>query len=116
MEKLPGNGQVDRIFMNLKKKLTLGATLTLSWAYVHTRVVPKVPLHSLVCHNNSMSELTTLIVTKYYILGLWGQILVLLRIFVKTQRRFEPVPLLHRSKSNDVALIVMFFLNILLFG
>ena len=54
-----------------------------------TRVVPKVPLHSLFCHNNSMSDITTLIVTKYYILGLWGQIFVLLRVFVKTQWRFE---------------------------
>ena len=34
---------------------------------LYTRVVPKVPLHSLFCHNKSMSELTTLMITKYYI-------------------------------------------------
>ena len=29
------NGQVDRIFMNLKKQLTPGGILTLSWDYIH---------------------------------------------------------------------------------
>ena len=33
--KLPGNGQVDRIFMNLEKKLTPGGILTLPWGYIH---------------------------------------------------------------------------------
>ena len=32
-----------------------------------TRVVPKVPLHSLFCLDNTMSDLTTLMITKYYI-------------------------------------------------
>ena len=32
-----------------------------------TRVVPKVPLHSMFCHNKSTSELTTLMITKHYI-------------------------------------------------
>ena len=39
---------------------------------IYTRVVPKVPLHSLFCHNNSTSDLTTIMVIKYYILGLFG--------------------------------------------
>ena len=34
-KKLQGNWQVDRIFMNLKKKLTPGSILTLSWGYIH---------------------------------------------------------------------------------
>ena len=34
-EKLSGNGQVDRIFMNLKKKLTKGVVLNLSWGCIH---------------------------------------------------------------------------------
>ena len=38
-----------------------------------------------------MSELTPLMVTKYDIFGLWRQIFVLLRVFVKTQWRFEPL-------------------------
>ena len=33
--KTEGNGQMDRICMNLKKKLTPGVILTLSWGYVH---------------------------------------------------------------------------------
>ena len=33
--KNPGNGHVDRIVMNLKKKLTLGGFLTLSCGYIH---------------------------------------------------------------------------------
>ena len=44
----------------------------------YTRVVPKVPLHSLFC-------LTTLVVTNCYLLVLWGQIFILLRVFVKMQ-------------------------------
>ena len=35
MENNSGNGQVDRIFMNLKTKLTPGVILTLSWGYIH---------------------------------------------------------------------------------
>ena len=34
---------------------------------IFTRVVPKVPLHSLFCLDNNMSDLTTLMITKYYI-------------------------------------------------
>ena len=34
-EKLSGNGQVNRTFMNLKKKLNPGVVLTLSWGYIH---------------------------------------------------------------------------------
>ena len=68
-----------------------------------------VPLHSLVCHNNSMSELATLMVTKYYILGLWGQIFVLLRVFVKTQWRFEPLyPYCTGAGLMTLPLIVIF--------
>ena len=37
-----------------------------------TRVVPKVPLHALFFHSNSTSDLTTIMVIKYYILGLFG--------------------------------------------
>ena len=33
--KLSANGQVDRIFMNLNKKLTPRVILTLSWGYIH---------------------------------------------------------------------------------
>ena len=33
--KLSGNGQVNRIFMNYKKKLNPGVVLTLSWGYIH---------------------------------------------------------------------------------
>ena len=41
----------------------------------NTRVVPKVPLHSLFCNNYSTSDLTTVMVIKYYILGLLGKFL-----------------------------------------
>ena len=76
---------------------------------LNTRVVPKVPLHSLFCHNNSMSELTTLMVSKYYILWLWGQILVLLRVFVKMQCRFEPLyPYCTGAGLMTLPLIVIF--------
>ena len=34
-EKLSGNGQVNRTFMNLKKKLNPGVVLTLSWGFIH---------------------------------------------------------------------------------
>ena len=36
-------------------------------AYYCTRVVPKVPLHSLFCHDNNTSELTTFMITKHFI-------------------------------------------------
>ena len=74
-----------------------------------TRVVTKVPLHSLFCHNKSMSELTTPLVTKYYILGFWGQIFVLLLVFVKTQWRFEPLyPYCTGAGLMTLPLIVIF--------
>ena len=80
------------------------------------RVVPKVPLHSLFCHNNRESELTTLMVIKYYILGLWGYIFTLLRAFVKTQWKFEPLyPYSSRAGIMMLSLIVNFFYDILPF-
>ena len=36
--KLSGNGQMDRIFMNLKNKLTSGVIRTLSRGYIHVHV------------------------------------------------------------------------------
>ena len=75
----------------------------------NTRVVPKVPLHSLFCHNSSKSELTTLMITKYYIYGLWGQIFVLLRAFVKIQGRFEPLfPYFSGAGLMTLPLILIF--------
>ena len=57
-----------------------------------------------------MSELTTLMVTKYYILGLWGQIFVLLRVFAKTQWRFVPLyPYFTGAGLMTLPLIVIFF-------
>ena len=36
--KLPGNEHMDRIFIILKKKLTPGGILTLSWSYIYIHV------------------------------------------------------------------------------
>ena len=58
-----------------------------------------------------MSELITLMVTNYYILGFWGQIFVLLRVFVKTQWQFEPLyPYCTGAGLMALRLIVIVFL------
>ena len=75
----------------------------------YTRVVPKVPLHSLFCLDNNTSALTTLMITKYYIYGLLGQIFVLLRAFVKMLLRFEPLlPYFSGAGLMTLPLILIF--------
>ena len=80
-----------KMFTSVPILTALGDQIFLRRIITDTRVVPKVPLHSLFCHDNNTSELTTFMITKHFIEGLWGQIFVLLRAFVKKQWRFEPL-------------------------
>ena len=94
------------IFKNWVKLLLFGIRKC-----IYTRVVAKVPLHSLLCHNNRKSALTTLMVTNFNIEGFLGQISVLLRAFVKEQWRFQPLyPYCSGAGLLTLPLIMIFFL------